>query len=53
MLVRVDVLENFPYPDAMPRLENPWHADRIKTLRAAAELYKKEPDHFLTLEVCV
>lgn len=53
MLVRVDVLENFPYEDSMPKLENPWHADRIKTLRVAAALYKKEPDHFLTLEVCV
>ena len=53
MLVRADLLENFPYPDALPKLENPWHADRVKTLRAAAALYKKEPDHFLTLEVCV
>jgi hypothetical protein len=53
MLVRRDVLENFPYPDAMPQLENPWHADRIKTLRAAAALLPKEPDLFLTLEVCV
>ena len=25
MLVRVDVLENFPYDDSMPKLENPWH----------------------------
>ena len=53
MLIRVDVLENFPYEDSMPKLENPWHADRIKTLRVAAARYKKEPDHFLTLEVCV
>jgi hypothetical protein len=53
MLVRQDLLENFPYTDTMPNLENPWHADRIKTLRAAADLYKKEPDNFLTLEVCV
>jgi hypothetical protein len=53
MLVRADLLENFPYQDTMPKLENPWHADRVKTLRAAAALYKKEPDHFLTLEVCV
>ncbi len=53
MLIRKDLLENFPYPDTMPALENPWHADRIKTLRAAAELYKKEPDNFLMLEVCV
>ncbi|MBN9122300.1 MAG: hypothetical protein J0I06_24700 [Planctomycetes bacterium] len=53
MLIRRDLLENFPYPDTMPTLENPWHADRIKTLRTAAELYKKEPDNFLALEVCV
>lgn len=53
MLVRHDLLENFPYPDTLPALENPWHADRIKTLRAAAALYKTEPDNFLILEVCV
>ena len=53
MLVRHDVLENFPYADAMPVLENPWHADRIRTLRVAAALYKTEPDNFLMLEVCV
>jgi hypothetical protein len=53
MLVRQDLLDQFPYPDSMPTLENPWHADRIVTLRRAAELYQKEPDNFLTLEVCV
>lgn len=53
MLVRADLLADFPYPDSMPKLENPWHEDRIKTLRHAAELYKKEPDNFLVLEVCV
>jgi hypothetical protein len=53
MLVRQDVLAEFPYQDSMPKLEREWHADRIKTLRHAAELYKKEPDNFLTLEVCV
>jgi hypothetical protein len=53
MLIRHDHLQNFPYPDTMPQLENPWHQDRIKTLRKAAELYAKEPDNFLILEVCV
>ncbi|HJZ57218.1 MAG TPA: hypothetical protein VKE74_19770 [Gemmataceae bacterium] len=53
MLIRQDLLESFPYPDAMPQLENPWHNVRVVTLRKAAELYKKEPDNFLTLEVCV
>jgi hypothetical protein len=53
MLVRRDVLENFPYPDTLPKLENAWHDNRVVTLRKAADLYKREPDHFLTLEVCV
>lgn len=53
MLIRRELLEHFPYDDTLPGLENPWHADRIKTLRAAAALYQKEPDNFLTLEVCV
>ena len=53
MLVRADLLDNFPYPDVMPRLESPWHDFRIGTLRKAAALYKTEPDNFLILEVCV
>jgi hypothetical protein len=53
MLLRQDLLETFPYPDAMPLLENPWHADRIKTLRRASALYKTDPDLFLAIEVCV
>ena len=53
MLVKVEHLASFPYPDTLPKLENPWHEDRVKTLRAASVLYAKEPDHFLTLEVCV
>ncbi len=53
MLVKEELLRNFPYPDSMPKLENAWHEDRIRTLRKAAQLYAKEPDYFLTLEVCV
>ena len=53
MLIRRELLEDFPYHDSLPLLENSWHADRIKTLRAAAALFHKEPDNFLTLEVCV
>ena len=53
MLVKQEHLREFPYTDSLPKLENPWHEDRIKTLRKAAELYAKEPDNFLTLEVCV
>ncbi|MCU0702642.1 MAG: hypothetical protein MUF18_01470 [Fimbriiglobus sp.] len=53
MLLRQDLLENFPYTDTMPQLENPWHSNRVETLRKASELYKKEPDLFLMIEVCV
>lgn len=53
MLLRKELLENFPYPDSMPELENPWHADRIITLRHAAAAYKTNPELFLHLEVCV
>jgi len=53
MLVRQDVLVDFPYMDSVPQFENHWHIDRIKTLRKASDLYQKEPDNFLMLEVCV
>ena len=53
MMMRKDALENFPYPDSMPELENPWHSDRILTLRKAAEVYRTQPEQFLTLEVCI
>lgn len=53
MLIREELLREFPYPTEVPALENPWHEDRVKTLRAAAALYAKEPDNFLILEVCV
>src|SRR5262245_17784523 len=53
MMMRKDLLENFPYWDSMPKLEREWHGDRIITLRRAAELYKKEPDNFMTLEIYI
>jgi len=53
MMLRKDLLESFPYPDSMPELENVWHADRIVTLRKAAETYRRNPEQFLFLEVCV
>ncbi|MFL5339510.1 MAG: hypothetical protein ACJ8F7_05015 [Gemmataceae bacterium] len=53
LMLRKDLLENFPYPDSMPEFENPWHADRIVTLRRAVEAYRKKPELFLFLEVCV
>jgi hypothetical protein len=53
MMVRQDLLEQFPYGEAMPKLEQAWHSDRILTLRRAAELYHKEPDNFLPIEIYV
>ena len=53
MLLRKELVEEFPYAESMPRLEQEWHADRVLTLRRAADLYRKEPDNFLPLEVYV
>jgi len=53
MLIKADLLENFPYMETLPKLENHWHEDRIKTLRMASKIYATEPDQFLKLEVCV
>lgn len=53
MLLRKEYLENFPYPDSMPELENAWHSDRIVTLRRAAAAYKTNPELFLFLEIVV
>ncbi len=53
MLLRKDLMEAFPYTEAMPRLEQEWHRDRVLTLRRAADLYRKEPDNFLPIEVYV
>jgi hypothetical protein len=53
MMLRKDLLLNFPYHESLPQLEKDYHADRIVTLRRAAELYRKEPDNFLPLEIYV
>ncbi len=52
LLVRPEFLRDFPYRDAMPKLEREWHTDRVKTLRSAAELYIKRPELFSHLELC-
>jgi type II secretory pathway pseudopilin PulG len=53
MLIRQDVLKHFPYMETMPQLENPWHDVRVQTLRRLAMAYQKEPENFLTMELCV
>jgi hypothetical protein len=53
MLIRPELLREFPYPDSMPRLEQTWHQVRVQTLRKAAALYKSSPEQFLEVELCV
>jgi len=53
MMIRKDMLEDFPFREAMPKLERDWHSDRVDTLRQAAAVYKKEPDQFLPIEIYV
>jgi hypothetical protein len=53
MMLRKDLLLDFPYKDSMPKLEQPWHGDRVVTLRRACEVYQKEPDLFLPIEIYV
>ncbi len=53
MLLRKDLVEDFPYWDTLPKLERDWHRDRVLTLRNAVELYRKEPDNFIPMEIYV
>lgn len=53
MMVRQELLQDFPYKDTMPLLENHWHDTRVQTLRKAAEVYRTNPEQFIKFEVCV
>jgi hypothetical protein len=53
MVIRPEWLRDFPYPEKMPELEQPWHDARVRTLRKAAGLYRSRPEYFLEVEVCV
>jgi hypothetical protein len=53
MMLRKDLILDFPHKDGLPKLEQPWHGDRVVTLRRACELYQKEPDLFLPIEIYV
>jgi hypothetical protein len=51
MMVRKDVMANFPYMDSLPRLEQTKDQVRIKTLRQSAAIYTSAPDHFHEIEL--
>ena len=53
MMIRRELLVNFPYADKLPDLENPWHVDRITTLRKLSQVFHSNPEQFLNIEVCV
>jgi hypothetical protein len=53
MMIRPELLREFPYAVKTPALEQPWHDVRIRTLRQASDLYRKQPEHFLEIEICV
>jgi hypothetical protein len=51
MLVRKAVLVDLA--DEAPELESPRHITRVETLRKMAEVYRKAPDHFMEVEICL
>ena len=53
LLLREELLRDFPYQDTMPTLEDPNHADRVATLRTAARLFATEPHHFMAVEIYI
>jgi len=53
MVLRPELLREFPFPKEMPQLEQAWHEPRVRTLRKAAQVYRTHPEYFLEMEVCV
>jgi hypothetical protein len=53
MMVRKEMMVNFPYMDSFPRLEQTKDQVRIKTLRQSIAVYNSEPDHFHEIELYV
>jgi hypothetical protein len=51
MMIRKDTLLDLP--KQQPKFEQPWHSDRMVTLKSAADQYASDPSHFLSLEVYV
>ena len=49
--MREEILRDFPYHEAMPRLEDPVHGDRIQTLRTAARKFVTHPHYFMRVEL--
>ena len=51
LLLREELLQDFPYHDKMPTLEDPAHADRVTTLRTAARMFETHPHFFMRVEL--
>lgn len=51
MLIQASVLDTLP--EEQPKLENPHHITRWKTLQKLATLKKSSPYRFLEIEICI
>ena len=51
MVIRKDLLTHLP--EDAPKFERPHHSTRWATLKQLAELYAKDPSHFLDVEICI
>lgn len=55
MFLKEALMDRFPFPetipDTMPELEDPVHADRVRTLRRAAKRYQSAPKQFGKMEI--
>ncbi|VTS03736.1 hypothetical protein [Tuwongella immobilis] len=53
LMLRKDLMLDFPYMATIPQLEREWHDARIYTLRKAVQVYQQQPDLFIELELSV
>ena len=53
LLLREELLRDFPFHESMPKLEDPNHADRVSTLRKAARMFETHPHYFMRVEIYI
>ena len=53
LLIREELLRDFPYHDSMPKLEDPNHSDRVLTLRTAARMFASHPHYFMRVQIYI
>jgi hypothetical protein len=53
MMLRKEVMDNFPYMETLPKLERDKDQVRMKALRQAVAIYQAEPDLFHPIEIYI